>query len=256
MRKFIIYTRYLFEYLKYGDIVSIIASVKYVANQSSHSSDRIVHSTMGTFFCRRNTNDFQFANYAYEWSVKKYVLDHRHEYTIFIDGGAGIGEYSILLANNKLRCIAFEPVKSTYSVLMKNLKLNNLNSEITAFPYGLGAENKQAEFMFNTVNTGASHIVLNGLGDCKAEIRTIDSLLPELNFSPDDRILFKLDVEGMEPDALRGASEFIKNHQHLTFVMEDKHSGEETIQKTLSSIAPFEFGYVDEYNIYAKKINQ
>jgi hypothetical protein len=63
-------------------------------------------------------------------------------------------------------------------------------------------------------------------------------------------------VEGMETEVLRGATSFIKNYPNITFVIEDKLSGKDPIKETLSSIAHFEFGKVDEFNIFAKKINQ
>jgi hypothetical protein len=37
--------------------------------------------------------------------------------------------------------------------------------------------------------------------------------------------------------------------------MEDKHSGEDLIRETLEGMARFEFGTVDEFNIFAKKTN-
>ena len=257
MNKLIIYLRYLYEYLKFGDFISIVASVRYVFSRKSHKSDRIIRTSIGTFFCRKNTNDFQFANYAYEWNVKKYILDHHHEYSVFIDGGACLGEYCIMLSKKNIRCFAFEPVQNTFDVLTKNLELNKLSSTIKAFPYGLGDKDELVNFVFNQVNTGASHKTTENItGDCFAVIRSFDSILPDLGINTDDRILFKLDVEGMETEALRGATGFIKNYPHITFVIEDKHSVKASIKETLSSIALFEFGRVDEFNIFAKKINQ
>lgn len=247
---------YLLEYLKFGDLVSVVASVKYVINGTSHKKDRIIKTSVGTFFCRKNTNDFQFANYTYEWSVKKYILDNQHNYSVFIDGGACVGEYCILVSNKHIRCFAFEPVPDTFDVLIKNIKLNNLSSKIKPFPFGLGDKNEKVNFVFNPVNTGASHIVTENIsGDFLAEIRTFDSILPELGMAIEDHILFKLDVEGMEPKALRGAKEFIQRYPHITFVIEDKHSGEDSIKNVLNAIAPFEFGILDDNNIIAKKIN-
>jgi FkbM family methyltransferase len=256
MRKLIIYLRYVFEYLKFGDITSVIASFKYVLYRTSHKNDRIIKTSIGTFFCRKNTNDFQFANYAYEWSVKKFILDHHQEYNVYIDGGACIGEYSILLAGKNIRCIAFEPVKSTFDCMVKNMELNGLTSKIQCFPLGLGDKNEHVNFVFNPINTGASHFSSgNKSGDCAVEIRTFDSILPGLNLHIDDSILFKLDVEGMEPRALLGAKDFIKRCKHITFIVEAKLSGENLIKDILNGIALFEFGKVDDFNIYARKIN-
>lgn len=250
------YYRYFFEYLKHGDFISIIAAVRYLINKSSHGNNRIIRSSIGTFFCRRNTNDFQFANFAYEWGVKKYLLDHRNEFSVFIDGGAGVGDYSILLSRFGIRCIAFEPMSRNFSVLRKNLELNKLKQKVEAFQIGLGDENKHVRFVFNHVNTGASHIAqIAERGNCVAEIRTFDSMLGDLNIGINEKIYFKLDIEGMEDLAIKGAGNFIRNYSNVTFIIEDKHSGINTIEDALNMHAKFDFGIVDEFNIYARKIN-
>lgn len=254
--KVMTYFRYFYEYLKHGDILSIQAAVNYLLFKKSHSNDRIIKTTTGVFFCRKNTNDFQYANYAYEWSVKKYILDHYHEYNVFIDGGACVGEYCVMLSKRNIRCMAFEPVKDTFDVLTKNLELNDLSSKIRSFPFGLGEQNELAHFAYNPINTGASHIVSGSeASNREVVIRTFDSVVPELNLESDDRILFKLDIEGMEPEAIRGAKDFIQQYPNITFVVEDKHCGNDSIKNTLAAFASFEFGRVDEFNIYAKKIN-
>lgn len=253
--KVLTYTRYFLDYIKFGDLRSIIASVKYIVNKSSHSSDRIIRTSAGKFLCRKNTNDFQFANYYYEWGVKKFLLNHQNEISIFIDGGACTGEYSVILSRQGIRCFAFEPIKNTFDVLIRNIALNELDGKVKAFQFGLGDHNITTDFVFNPVNTGASHIAgSNQTGDFKVEIRTFDTIYPTLGLSKDDNIFFKLDVEGMEPQVLRGAEKFIREFPNITFIMEDKHSGENTIKETLNSIASFEYGIVDEFNIYAKKI--
>ncbi len=255
MKKVITYASYFFDYLKHGDFVSIISAIKYVLNKSSHGSDRIIRTSLGTFFCRKNTNDFQFANYYYEWGVKKYLLDHRNEFTLFIDGGACIGSYSILLSRFKIPCIAFEPIPANFGVLEKNIELNNLRSMITPFPLGLGDRNSMEQFTFDPINTGASHCGNEtDLPGCVAEISTFDSLIGKLNISLTEKIMFKLDIEGMEVEAILGAAGFIMKYPHITFIVEDKHTGQNPIKNTLNKLASFEFGEIDEFNFYARKI--
>lgn len=254
--KLLTYARYFLDYVKHGDLGSVIASVKYILNKSSHSSDRIIQTSAGKFFCRKNTNDFQFANYYYEWGVKKFLLNHRNEFNVFIDGGACTGEYSIILSRYGIRCFAFEPIPDTYSILLKNLELNGLKNKVKSFQYGLGEQNIETSFVFNPVNTGASHIAEpHQAGNFKVDIRIFDSVYPTLDIKKEDRIFFKLDVEGMEPEALRGAEKFIHEFPDITFIMENKHSGEDTIKNTLNSIDSFEYGIIDEFNIFARKQN-
>jgi FkbM family methyltransferase len=254
MNKLFTYLRYLFEYLKYGDFVSVIASIRYVRRRKSHSKDRIIRTSLGHFYCRANTNDFQFANYAYEWDVKRFILKRKDSFNVFIDSGACVGEYCLLLGREPIRCFGFEPIPGNYAILRKNLEMNNMQDKIITFPFGLADRNYTEKFVFNKVNTGASHRAADGQqADCESEMRTFDSFYPQMNLSKHDRILFLLDVEGMEPEVIKGASQFIQNQPHITFILEYKHSGNEAIKEALLSIAPFTFGPVDKYNFYATK---
>jgi len=256
MKKALTYSRYFWDYLKNGDIGSIIASVNYLTNKTSHRTDRIITTSLGIFHCRKNTNDFQFANYYYEWSVKKFLLKHRKEFSIFIDGGSCIGDYCILLSHFNIRCIAFEPVKSNFAQLTRNIELNDLETKIAAFPVGLGAHNALAKFFFNPVNTGASHLThKNNPDGCEVEICTFDSLVSALKINKDENILFKLDIEGMEVEAIQGAQNFIRDFPNITFVIENKLTGKDSIKEILSKFATFKFGTVDEFNIYATKLS-
>lgn len=256
MNKLITYTRYFLSYLRHGDLGSILASFNYVMKWTTHRKDRQIKSSIGLFYCRKGTNDFQFANYFYEWGVKKYVLKNLQEFDVFIDGGSCTGDYSILLSKRGVRSIAFEPVADNFRILMKNLELNQQQEKVMAFPLGLGHKNETVRFEIDKINTGASHkTVLKGEKQEDVEIKTLDSLLPELNLKKEDRILFKLDVEGMEIEAIQGAQTLLKEYPHITLIVEKKHSGPRLIEQALNKIASFDCQSLDAYNLIATKIN-
>ena len=254
MDKVITYTRYFLEYANYGDYRSIISSISYLINRKSNRKDRIVKSRIGTFFCRGNTNDFLFANFAYEWTVKKFIFNNLNNFDVFFDAGACIGDYSILIAKSGLKCFAFEPIPDSFRVLAKNIEFNNGGALINAFPYGLGDRNHPASFVFNPVNTGDSHIDRHGgSGNCQVQLKTMDSVYRFFNLDSGNRVLFKLDVEGMEKEALEGAKEFIRYFDDLTFIIESTHTPQSAIKETLDQIASFEYGTVDDNNLFARK---
>jgi FkbM family methyltransferase len=242
--------------MKHGDFRSVVASARYLISKKSHSKDRIIQTSVGKFFCRKNTNDFQFANLRYEWGVKRFFLDHLQEYSLFIDAGSCVGIYAILSTKYNLPCIAIEPVAANFDVLMKNLELNHMTGKVRAYKLGLGNEHKVVNFNFDHVNTGASRIDNNNFsGNCQVELRAFDSLLPELNINKHDNILFKLDVEGMEYEALQGAEELIKHHPKITLILEEKFTGKAQIKSILDAYGKFEYGMVDQYNMYARKLS-
>ncbi|MCX6222740.1 MAG: FkbM family methyltransferase [Bacteroidia bacterium] len=256
LQKINTYFWYFIEYTKHGDFRSVVASARYLISKKSHSKDRIIQTSVGKFFCRKNTNDFQFANFRYEWGVKRFFLDHVQEYSLFVDAGSCIGIYAILSAKYNLPCIALEPVAANFDVLMKNIELNQMTGKVRSFQLGLGNENKVVNFYFDRVNTGASRIDNNHIsGNCRVELRTFDSLLPEFNINKQDNILFKLDVEGMEYEALQGAESFIRNHPRITLVLEKKFTGKTQIKSILDTYGEFEYGMVDQYNMYARKLS-
>jgi FkbM family methyltransferase len=254
LKKLRTYFLYLTDYLKYGDWKSVVASVKYVLNKSSHNSDRTITTSAGTFFCRKNTNDFQFANFYYEWTVKQFILKRVNEFSVFIDAGACIGEYCIILAKLNKQCFALEPMADNIKTLETNIKLNDLQDKIKVIPCGLGDSDYRASYWFDPVNTGASRIDKVSSASSGVEIRKLDSLLSELNIDQNQSILIKLDIEGMESEAIHGAAEFIRNYPRVTFIIEDKHSGQIPIKDALREMAEFEYGRVDGFNMFARKI--
>ncbi len=256
MNKIATYISYMYDYLKNGDLPSVYYSVKYVLNKTSHPTDRQITTSVGTFYCRKGTNDFQFANLYYEWNVKSFILDRLHTFSVFVEAGSCIGEYSILLAKKNKKCFAFEPVPVNVNTLEKNISLNNLQQKVTIFPFGLGAENGKSAINFNPVNTGASKLLgesTNGYQDV-AEIRKLDDIQDHLNLKNTESVLIKMDIEGMEPEAIEGATEFIREQNNVTMVVEYKHSGEKKVREALDKIAKFKIGMIDEYNLFAQKI--
>lgn len=261
MNKIITFFRYTLDFLKYGEFRYVLSSVRYIIKGKTTRKSRYYRSSLGKFYVRKGTLDFQFANYAYEWGVKKFVYKHINDYNIFIDIGSNIGTYSVLFANRGLTGYAFEPITSNYEALVTNIKLNKLENKITTFNFALGDAKRKAGFTFDPINTGASHITENSdfldeISEPEFEdidILPFDSISHKLNIKKDDRVFIKIDVEGMEPQVIKGASKFLNTHPNLLIVLESKHSGREDIKKLLSSIADFEFFDVDDMNMAAKK---
>ena len=263
MHKIKTFLNYFKDFIKWGEYRYIFTSVKYILFHKTTNRTRIYRSSLGTFLSRKGTLDFQFANYAYEWGVKKFVYEHLSECDVFLDIGANIGTYAILLARKGLRGYAFEPIKGNSDALRINLILNNLEDKIKLFPVALGAKSRQAEFAFDLVNTGASHLASIQPEDevpgrekpAVSQIVPLDSLLDQINFKKTDRIFIKIDVEGMEDKVLLGARKFLQTYPHILIVMEFKHSGKENLTKTLNEIANFEMLEVDELNMGARKLS-
>ncbi len=256
------FLQYIKDFIKHGEYRYIFTSVKYVLFHRTTSRTQIYRSSLGLFLSRKGTLDFQFANFAYEWGVKEFVYKHLHECDVFLDIGANIGTYAILLAEKGLHGYAFEPIKSNCDALRINLILNNLEDKVKLFPVALGEKSQQAEFAFDRVNTGASHLASIKPEDevpqrekrTVARIIPLDSLMDQIDFKKEDRIFIKIDVEGMEEKVLHGAKKFLQTYPDILMVMESKHSGRERLTRVLKEIADFEILEVDDLNMGAQKI--
>ena len=263
MHKIKTFLQYFKDFFKWGEYHYVLTSIKYILFHKTTSRTQIYRSSLGVFLSRKGTLDFQFANYAYEWGVKAFVYNHLPNYDVFLDIGANIGTYAILLAGKGLHGYAFEPIKSNSDALRINLILNNLEDKVKLFPMALGAKHQQAEFSFDVVNTGASHLASIKPDDevpgreesTFSKIVPLDSLLDQIDFKKEDRIFIKIDVEGMEEKVLLGAKKFLQTYPNILMVMEAKHSGREHLVNVLKEIADFEILEVDDLNMGARKIN-
>jgi FkbM family methyltransferase len=240
------------EYLKYGDFKSLAASIRYVSTHKLPGKDYETSSGMGKFHIRRNTTDFQFINYAYEKSIKDYMLKNINTFDVFIDAGACMGEYDIWLAKMGKRCIAIEPVN--FATMTKNISLNGLEDKIQTFNCGVGDKYERVYFEILENVTSSSHIERSSSKEPNVTIEKIDDLSKRFNISDTDRILMKIDVETMEEEVINGSAEFIKSRKDFRIIYEDFPEDNLRNDKLLQKISNFKFERIDDYNRIATKI--
>ena len=150
--------------------------------------------------------------------IDKYLSDS----SVILDIGANIGSHSVYWAieRNAKKIYSFEPLKSTYDVLKRNINLNNLNRIVV--PYNVGLYNKR-------INAAVSHYNLQNIGNTsfipKENGRFKLVSLDSMNF-PEKIDLIKIDVEGLEVEVLQGGIETIKKHKPVIVIETFKHKQE------------------------------
>jgi FkbM family methyltransferase len=210
-------------------------------------------SALGTFVIRGGTTDFQFINYTYEKQIKEHLKKEAlaGNMDTFIDVGACIGEYCVWLAKQQVRCIAFEPVN--YAATRENIVLNNVADKVKLYECGLGSKAEKVNFNIMATVTGSSHIDRDG-GAGNIPLARFDELFPDLGISYDDKVIIKLDVEGMEPEVLEGMRGYLTKARHLQVIFE-RFDEDESIHNKLNEMGQFRFEPLDQHNILAVKIN-
>lgn len=248
--------RYFADFIQNREWLFIIAAIKYKVLGKPSQRSALIRTNLGLFLSRKGTIDFQFANYAYEWNVKRFVLDHYKNYDVFIDIGANIGTYAIMAAKLGMRAVAIEAIPDNLAVMHTNVLLNKLNDKIKIFDVGLADHEYETEFVYNTVNTGASHIARDGDNNnrVRVQMKTFDSLLDQISVTHSDKVFIKIDVEGMEIEVIKGAAKFLSSHPNLLLVLESIHSDADNICNALDQLGNFTYQRVDKFNISARKI--
>lgn len=248
-----VYCLYFYEFMRFAEFDSFVNGAIYTLTRKSYAREKRINSRLGKFETRRGTLDFLYVNYAYEVDLKRFI--EAQCFDVFFDVGACIGEYSVWLGHKGYPCLAFEPVPASYDMITRNIALNNLQNKVRAFNYGLGDKNSIEHFKLHPVNPGASRrVACETAHTSKVEIKTMDEVYGALDLAPSTRVLMKIDVEGMEVEMLKGAERFIRHFDNITLIIEEKVTGGQRIMQTLNAFGKFEYGAVDSYNMYAKKI--
>lgn len=208
--------------------------------------------------------DSQMAHTAYGWmiypSADMYVSGSLRRWGVYspselavyyhtiqpgwtcLDGGANIGVMSLAMASGGARVVAFEPQPMVFKFLQANVALNNLGNQVQCIQAALADAQGEIKTGFFQSNVGESNFGQLNLQDLQriagpnasvtVPVVTIDDLWePEgmdLNF-------IKLDIEGMEPMALRGGARTIARCHPVMMIECDKPaSSQDTIETILS----------------------
>ena len=133
---------------------------------------------------------------------------------VFWDIGANVGVYSLYAAlRPNVRVLAFEPGAASYRALNRNIELNGLDDRITALPVALCTDTKIDLLNMDSTEPGGSKHgfgvkidQLNNVIDIKFRQGAIGFSMDDFVrlFSPPLPTHLKIDVDGLEPDILRG----------------------------------------------------
>jgi FkbM family methyltransferase len=129
----------------------------------------------------------------------------------FVDVGANIGKYSVVLSDYYDRIYAFEPSEETFEVFAQNLKMNDITN-IVAEKKALGVSFSEEDLYLNP-NSGSTSLLFNPhFKTEKIQVVPLDI------YGLKDISIIKIDVEGAEPQALRGMAKTIQRNQPTIFV--------------------------------------
>jgi FkbM family methyltransferase len=130
---------------------------------------------------------------------------------VFLDCGAYVGDSALMFIRdyNPSKVYSFEPIIGNYNNLLVNIENNNLKNLIP-INKGLG----EKSYILNIHSLDVSSFISEA-GDAKINVISIDEFVSENDLSVG---LIKMDVEGYELEALRGAKNTIKDFKPLLLI--------------------------------------
>lgn len=140
---------------------------------------------------------------------------------IILDVGANIGWYSIVLHSNikhKVKIFAFEPEPRNFQLLKKNISNNHVNNIVPVNKAVAEKTGHSLLFLYYPKNSGRHSLLdINPQTKKSVQVETIrlDDFLKSQGVDFKRIKMVKIDIEGYEPFALKGATELLKHLPYL-----------------------------------------
>ncbi|QDV45940.1 Methyltransferase domain protein [Stieleria neptunia] len=152
-----------------------------------------------------------------DYREMRFILDYLRPGDTFVDAGANVGLYTLLalsVVGDSGHVHAFEPNPQVAAMLRESLALNAADN-VTVHEIGLADVEGSAAFSADGDDC-TSHIVGSSTTtDTQIPIGRLDRILDDIPYA-----MMKFDIEGYEPFAIRGASEWTKSHNPPVMLIE------------------------------------
>ena len=150
-----------------------------------------------------------------EFIIKKMPNSKKN---VSIDIGANIGNHSIFLSKFFNKVYSFEPNPIVYDVLSINSKYLAVNKNI--IPYNMGLSDKSGKLPFAVFPTNIGGSRIKFLDDAEksndkiiyVDVESADKIE---TLQKEKNLLIKIDVEGHEINALKGAGKLIRSNKPI-----------------------------------------
>jgi FkbM family methyltransferase len=172
-----------------------------------------------------------------------------------IDGGACFGETSIFFSSSvgsAGKVFSFDPLPAHINVVKFNIEQNSLADRITIVAAGIGEVSNNVSTIDDRFNEVASPgFSMVGMEN-KIPILSIDDFVKNQEIKKIDFI--KMDIEGFELSALKGAANTIEKYRpKLAISLYHKKNDFIDIPVYLNTLFPFYRFYLDHYTIHQEE---
>ena len=216
---------------------------KFHRSAMGHYENGIVDATIAGISMRMkpklNATEAKFLRRGFHYDEKEWKALAKAcssvENPIFIDVGANVGLYSLLLAKAvpKVRVLAYEPHPGLYKQMNYNLSINT-GHNISVSKFAISDQLGKAWLKTNTCNLGQTRLETEG--DVEVECTTLQTVVEREQLTHIDAL--KVDVEGYEDRVLvpymRSASDSMLPNTIVVEVITSDHWLEDPTEIAIS----------------------
>jgi len=169
--------------------------------------------------------------------------------TVFIDVGANVGSYSLLLLDKVKAVHAFEAHPETAQYCKLNFLLNGIDeSQVHCQAI---SHNEEPKYFSNAMAAcPTNRVVTNSTDAIKVPATTLDLFVQQQQFEPNTNFLLKIDVEGFEYEVFQGAKQFLSQFPVRGIIFEGFSAKNQAILDLLQQFG-FQTHYISENNLFA-----
>jgi FkbM family methyltransferase len=157
-----------------------------------------------------------------DFEEMSFLLHFLRKEDCFFDVGSNVGAYTILASGVKRsKTLAFEPNTETFSLLKKNISLNNLESLVQCENKGVGSKHGKLNFTVDGDTT--NHVISKdemSLPSIEVPIVPLDEYV-----KTHQPAMMKIDVEGFETEVVNGADAILEDQGLKVILIELNGSG-------------------------------
>ena len=145
-----------------------------------------------------------------------------------------------------------EGVPETYHIANENVYLNDVYDNTIFVNRAIVADSgiENVTFQINSHHRGSDHVNKDLKGGVSVEAITIDNLVKKYGIR--NVVAMKIDIEGMEEDALKGGNEWISNENNRPCIILMEANGQNDLQSIQTLLGGYEYNsaqYLDYYNV-------